>query len=281
MFLGDQAGRDPQEIANLFVNFFQSGYVRDDATSTPLVTPSYAEHSQQKVSLTQFEETAAQEAILDLDVHKGPGPDGIPRMFSLEFGKSLSSSQFLRIAKSVISLATVEFPFFPQYQKCLKKWLTPIISAKISDRKHGYMKGRSTVTNLVEFPNFAFDEMENGRQVDCVYTDFSKAFDRVNHALLGFNLSKDLEGPMLGWSGSYLTGRTQRVKLSDYVSEPVYCYSGVPQGSYLGPLFFIDDVDEVFRIFEHFSALGYADDLKLFMAINNVEDCQRFQDDLD
>jgi Reverse transcriptase (RNA-dependent DNA polymerase) len=86
---------------------------------------------------------------------------------------------------------------------------------------------------------------------------------------------------MLGWSGSYLTGRTQRVKLSDYVSEPVHCYSGVPQGSHLGPLFFIDDVDEVFRIFEHVSALGYADDLKLFMAINNVEDCQRFQDDLD
>jgi Reverse transcriptase (RNA-dependent DNA polymerase) len=93
--------------------------------------------------------------------------------------------------------------------------LTPIISARISDRQHGYMKGRSTVTNLTEFSKFAFDEMENGRQVDCVYTDFSKAFDRVNHGLLGFNLSKDLEGSMLGWSGSYLTGRTKRVKLSN------------------------------------------------------------------
>jgi hypothetical protein len=43
---------------------------------------------------------------------------------------------------------------------------------------------------------------------------------------------------------------------------------------HLEHLFFIDNVDEVFRIFEFVSALGYADDLKLFMAINNVEDCQ-------
>jgi Reverse transcriptase (RNA-dependent DNA polymerase) len=78
-----------------------------------------------------------------------------------------------------------------------------------------------------------------------------------------------------------LTGRNQRVKLDDYLSEPVYCHSGVPQGSHLGPLFFIDDVDEVLRIFEHVSAMGFADDLKLYMSINNVEDCRGFQSDLD
>jgi hypothetical protein len=123
-------------------------------------------------------------------------------VFSLQFGKKNSfriagktpSSQFLRMAKSVISLATVEFPFYPQNKKCLKKMvcnkLTPIISARIFDRQHGYMKGRFTVTNLVEFSNFAFDGMENERQVDCVYTDFSNAFDSV---------TKDLEGPMLCW----------------------------------------------------------------------------------
>jgi hypothetical protein len=86
---------------------------------------------------------------------------------------------------------------------------------------------------------------------------------------------------MLGWTGSNLTSRIQRVKLDDYLSEPVYCHSGVPQGSHLGPLFFIDDVDEVFRIFKHVSAMGFAVDLKLYMTINNVEDCRGFQSDLD
>jgi Reverse transcriptase (RNA-dependent DNA polymerase) len=78
-----------------------------------------------------------------------------------------------------------------------------------------------------------------------------------------------------------LTGRTQRIKMEDYLSEFVYCHSGVPQDSHLGPLFFIDDVDGVLRIFEHVSALGYADDLKLFKQIVSVEDGQRFQSDLD
>jgi Reverse transcriptase (RNA-dependent DNA polymerase) len=133
---------------------------------------------------------------------------------------------------------------------------------------------------LVEFSNFVIDKIENGRQVDGVYTDFSKAFDRVNHCLLYTNLSKDLEGSMLCWSGSYLTGRIQRVKLNDFLSDAVYCHSGVPQGSHLGPLFFIDDVDEVLRIFHHVSALGYADDLKLFMTIDSLDDCHKFQTDL-
>jgi hypothetical protein len=80
---------------------------------------------------------------------------------------------------------------------------------------------------------------------------------------------------MLGWTGPYLTGCIQRVKLDDYFSEPVYWYSGVPQGTHLGPLFFIDDVDEVLRIFEHVSAMS------LYMTINTVEDCGGFQSDLD
>jgi hypothetical protein len=55
----------------------------------------------------------------------------------------------------------------------------------------------------------------------------------------------------------------------------------VPQGSHFGHLFFNNNVDEVFRIFQHVSALGYTDDLKIFMTIESVDDCHRFQSDLD
>jgi hypothetical protein len=58
--------------------------------------------------------------------------------------------------------------------------VTPIIRPSISDEQHGFVGGRSTVTtltNLVEFSNFVLSEMEDGLQVDVVYTDFSKAFD--------------------------------------------------------------------------------------------------------
>jgi hypothetical protein len=56
--------------------------------------------------------------------------------------------------------------------------ITPIIRPLISDEQHGFVGGRSMVTSLVEFSNFVLTEMEDGLQVNAVYTDFSKAFDR-------------------------------------------------------------------------------------------------------
>jgi hypothetical protein len=114
-----------------------------------------------------------------------------------------------------------------------------------------------------------------------VYTDFSKAFDRVLHGLLKSNLLILFGGSLLCWMGSYLTGRTQLVKLEDYWSESIQCHSGISRGSHLGPIFFILDINAAFDIFENVSVLGYADDLKLFMTIKCVGDCQLFQRDLD
>jgi hypothetical protein len=75
--------------------------------------------------------------------------------------------------------------------------------------------------------------------------------------------------------GSNLTGRTQRVKLEDYLSESIQCHSGVSQGSHLEPIFFILDINGALDIFENVSVLRYADDLKFFM-IKCVGDCQLF-----
>jgi hypothetical protein len=46
-------------------------------------------------------------------------------------------------------------------------------------------------------------------------------------------------------------------------SETIHCHSGVPQGSHLGPLFFITDINDMLDIFENVGVLAYADDLKL------------------
>jgi hypothetical protein len=114
-----------------------------------------------------------------------------------------------------------------------------------------------------------------------VYTEFSMAFDRVFHGLLKFNLSILFAGSLLCWMESYLTGRTQRVKLEDYFSESIQNHSGVPQGSHLGPIFFILNINGALEIFENVSVLGYTDDLKLFMTIKYIGDCQVFKKDLD
>jgi hypothetical protein len=51
----------------------------------------------------------------------------------------------------------------------------------MSINQHGFMKNRSTITNLLEYASFVLNSIEDGNQVDSVYTDFSKAFDRVRH----------------------------------------------------------------------------------------------------
>jgi arginine/lysine/ornithine decarboxylase len=96
--------------------------------------------------------------------------------------------------------------------------------------------------------------------VDVVHINFSIAFDRVLHGLLKFNLSM----------GSYLTGRTQRVKLDDYLSEAIQSFRSSSKKS---PILFILDINKAFN-------LGYADDLKFFMIVKSIGDCQIFQKDL-
>jgi hypothetical protein len=73
---------------------------------------------------------------------------------------------------------------------------------------------------------------------------------------------------MIFWICSYLTSRTQCVRVGDYLSEMIYCHSGVPKGSHLGLLFFIADINDVLNIFENVRVLAYADDLKLCMRVS-------------
>jgi hypothetical protein len=64
--------------------------------------------------------------------------------------------------------------------------------------------------------NGVIGEIEDEWQVDGKYTDFSKGFDRM---LLKFNLSILFGVSLLCWIGSYLTGRTQCVKLCQMVGQ--------------------------------------------------------------
>jgi hypothetical protein len=105
------------------------------------------------------------------------------------------------------------------------------------------VKGHSTVSNLVQLTNGVVVEIEDGWQVDGVYTDFSKASDWVFHGLLKFDLSILFGGSLLCWMESYLTSRTQRVKLEDCLFESIQCHSGLTQRSHLGKIFFILDIN--------------------------------------
>lgn len=150
----------------------------------------------------------------------------------------------------------------------------------LSEFQHGFVKKRSTVTNLLSYISTLNSSLEKRLQIDSIYIDFSKAFDKVPHELALKKLDR-LGFPVwiVQWLRSYLSERTSFVKIGCHKSESFRTTSGVPQGSHLGPLIFIIFVNDLCTYLES-CKLMYADDLKLYRIVTSVLDCVALQSDV-
>ena len=82
--------------------------------------------------------------------------------------------------------------------------------------------------------------LERRQQVDVIYLDFSKAFDRLSHEKRLFKLeSLGIGGCLLAWFQSYLSGRRHRVVIDNESADFLPVAPGVSQGSISGPLLFL------------------------------------------
>ena len=161
---------------------------------------------------------------------------------------------------------------------CIKDNLYHVISLK----QHGFCTGRSRVTNLVEALDHIGSLLDSGSQVDTIYLDMSKAFDKVSHRRLVHKLIQvGFGGNLLTWFCSYLSGRYQPVTVLGATSDKLPVTSGVPQGSILGPalfLLYVNDFPEV--VSSSSRVLMFADDTKIFREIKTLDDAFSLQKDL-
>ena len=301
---------DPVVISNMFADYFGDSFVDapvgtlDDSQFEHLNSYDYLTNI--NLSITSDEVYAA---IMDCKNNYSYGPDGIPSAvlhlcannmslpLSILFNKSLSCMIFPKIWKEFLIIPLfksgargnvsnyrpiAKLSAIPKlFEALITKSVMFNIRSIICPQQHGFMGGRSTTTNLLEFVTFCMDNFVDRRQVDCIFTDFSKAFDKLSHSILLLKLTKlGFNNNFVSWIGSYLHHRSCSVIFNGCLSNVFDVGSGIPQGSHFGPILFILFINDLPGLIKHSNCLMYADDVKLFKSINTVADCYELQSDI-
>ena len=151
---------------------------------------------------------------------------------------------------------------------------------KLDPNQYGSRAGRSTFSQLLQHQNEILQALEEGSNIDCIYLDFAKAYDKVDHGILIHKLKALGIGGKIGrWILCFLTGRNQQVLIRGRKSSISILISGVPQGSVLGPLLFLIFIADLSEGVTS-SILVYVDDSKSKQKVNKPEDVEIHQENL-
>ena len=131
----------------------------------------------------------------------------------------------------------------------------------------GFRKHHSTATALMKFTEDIRTGFDRKLITTALLFDFSKAFDTISPTILLRKLSSmGFSRSVLRWNHSYLWDRKQQAFSKSASSEWVTTNLGVPRGSVLGPLQFINDVQNLFNG-EGVGHVLYADDLQVYLQV--------------
>ena len=308
LILNGQIFETSENKANVLQDQFCSVFTRDDGN-----LPHFEKRTDEIFDKIELTDDIVLRAIKSFPGKISSGPDGIPSFLLKKlassvleplkfiFDKSLQSGNLPKqwlVAKVVpiykkkgsnsdpinyrpVSLTSVACKILEKIIK--NQFLSFLLKNKlITEKQHGFLSKRSTVTNLLSTVNSWFRSRSKNQNIHAVYTDFSKAFDTVSHEKLLFKLSKyGCAGEAFKWIKSFLSSRTQFVCIENEHSRTCKVISGVPQGTVLGPLLFLIFINDLVDVILHCSVALYADDAKIFKAeSSNVLSSDLLQEDL-
>ncbi|PFX24050.1 Nephrocystin-4 [Stylophora pistillata] len=234
------------------------------------------------------------ELLLTLDVNKATGPDGLSARLLREaasvisdplsklFNMSLNRGKLPRDWKSANITPVYKNggkEYVSNYRpisltslvvKTLEKLVTRHIMAHLEDHdllsphQYGFRAGFSCTSQLIRLFHSWASALDKNKTSDVVFLDFEKAFDSVPHKHLISKLGRyGINGQILEWLGDFLQDRFQRVVLEGESSDWSMVYSGVPQGSIVGPMLFLLYVNDIPENLSCSSEM-FADDTLLF-----------------
>ena len=153
----------------------------------------------------------------------------------------------------------------------------------LTEAQNGFRKNRSTVTSVANFSDDVLRAMNEAEISLACFIDLRKAFDTVNHSVLRKKLKHmGVTGKFLSWCSSYVSGRSQKTVANGIISNSREVTYGVPQGSVLGPLFFLAYINDMSSSVENVHLSLYADDTVLYVSGKEIGICaQQIQVNLD
>ncbi|KAL0881298.1 hypothetical protein ABMA27_001181 [Loxostege sticticalis] len=298
-----------ESICDAFSSYFQSTFLNSSANQPSLSVEPTLLDGISDLSSIEVDSCTIRQLLSKLDPAKSAGPDHLPAYFLIQCADSLTFPISLLFKRSLLesyvpklwklafitpvhkSGSKIDIDNYRPisklciiskvFEKIVYDQLYNTVKNSFSDYQHGFLRKRSTVSNLVLLNDYVTHSMDNGRQVDVIYTDYSKAFDRIDHNLLLGKLQDiGIRGDLLRWFSSYISNRSQAVVIKNYISGWVSIPSGVPQGSLLGPLLFVIFVNDISSCLHSSRLLCFADDMKIYTSISSQDDAVALQADL-